>query len=151
MSTDLCDPGWQEFGASLRKDQLYVKMPLKKAGVLLDAIDIAGFMTGDLDDPSPAEGLLAFLRAEMNRATNQSLFYVVSVDEVKKDIEQLSLIEPKDRIGLIQRFRVTLEAGLRNDPKVDWITRVGGPKPDPSPDSSEPVKAKPRFRDLFSF
>ncbi len=151
MSTDLCDPGWQEFGASLRKDQLYVKMPLKKAQALIIAVDMAGFMTGDLEDVSPAEGLLSFLRGELRRATNQSIFYVIPVTEVKKDIEQLILIEPKDRIGLIQRFRVTLEAGLRNDPQVDWITRVGGPKSDPSPDSPEPVKAKPRFRGLFSF
>ncbi len=150
MIDDLCDPRWQEFGASLRGDQLYVKMPLKKAGVLLIAIDIAGFMTGNIDDPSPTEELLVFLRGEIRRATNQSLFYVIPIDQAKKDVEQLILIEPQARISIIKKFRNTLEAGLRNDPQVDWITRVGGPKPKSSTDDPKPIEAKPRFRGLFS-
>ena len=156
MSINLRDPEWQEFGASLRAskrnappDLLYVKASLTRIQALIISMDTASFMTGDIDDPSPAVELLTFLRGELRRATNQSLFYVITVKKARKDIESLTLIEPGDRVGFIKQFRETLEAGLRNDPQVDWIARVGGPKPDPSPDDPKPAKPRPRV--LFSF
>ena len=34
------DPHWKQFSASLRKDQLYIKMPLSKARALIAVWDI---------------------------------------------------------------------------------------------------------------
>lgn len=141
MSQDLCDPYWQFFGASLREDILYVKMPLSRAQRLLASIDLASFLTGDITEASPVDGLLAFLREQLRAATNQSLFYRIPVEEARQDIVDLTALEPKDQSGIIEKFRVCLERGLRNDPRVDWISRMGGPKPDGSLTSSGTLSA----------
>lgn len=130
MSLTPCDPFWQCFGASLRKDILYVKMPLSRAQRLLDSMELASFLTGDVTEVKPVDELLAFLREQFQAATNQSLFYRIPAEEARKDIANLITLEPRDRSGIIQKFRFSLEKGLRDDPKVDWITRMGGPKPD---------------------
>ena len=84
----------------------------------------------------PVDGLLTFLREQLRAATNQSLFYRIPVEEARQDIVDLTALEPKDRSEIIEKFRVCLERGLRNEPRVDWISRMGGPKPDSSLTSS---------------
>ncbi len=135
IGLDLCDPSWREFGASLRKNSLYVKMPLSKARRLLVNMDVASFLSGDVTEPGPGDEMLRFLREQFKATTNQSLFYAVPVAEARRDIEALIIIEAKDRSGILRQFRSALEAGLNNDPRVDWIARMGGPKPD---DPKEP-------------
>jgi hypothetical protein len=142
VANSIYDPERGNFSASLRKGSLYVKMPLKKALGLVQALELAGFLTGDVEDPNPAAEFQDFLAGEYRRATNQSLFYAVDVEGARKDIESLMLVEPQDESGLIRTFCDCLEAGLRNDPGVDWIGRVGGPKPDAAPE--DPRRAEPR-------
>ena len=129
MRADLCDPDWQRFCASLREGTIYVKMPLVKARSVIINVELAGFLTGDLSDPNPAEELRKFLENQLREATNHCLFYAVPVAEARQDIESLILIESQDKTGILHRFRLVLESGLSNDPEVDWISRMGGPKP----------------------
>lgn len=122
------DPRWRDFGASLRKDQLYVKMPLHKARALLSALTKIISARGlPVLEPHPLVDFYKFFWKEFHRITNPSLFYAVSAKEAKADVEVLREVENEDQFGIIRPFRQTLEAGLDNSPQVDWIRRVGGP------------------------
>ncbi len=122
-----CDPHWTQFSASLRQGQLYVKMPVSSGTALVTHLEIASVVS----ESDVVQPLINFLRGELDRRTNPSLYYAVSVTEAEQDIEavravEASLSEPR----FVTAFRKSLEAGLRNDPSVDWITRVGGPMSD---------------------
>ena len=151
IGLDLCDPSWREFGASLRKNTLYVKMPLSKARKLIVNMELASFLSGDITEPGPApsDEMLKFLREQFKAATNQSLFYAVPVADARRDVEALTLIEAKDKSEILRQFRSALEAGLNNDPRVDWIARTGGPKPEDSKGSEDPTVTPPD-EDLFT-
>lgn len=128
-----CDPRWREFSASLRKGQLYVKMPTGSGTALVTTLEIAGVVSkSDAVDP-----LISFLRSEIQRHTNPSLYLAFSIAQAEQDVKAVRVVEDclADSRFLV-RFREALEAGLRNDPSVDWITRVGGPRPD-EPQGSE--------------
>lgn len=135
------DPKWLELSASLRQGSLYVKMPMLRAHELLMCLNMASLLRTDAGI-SPVAELTEFLHSEYQRATNPSLFYAANADDVRKDIEALRAVEPRDRTEPLQQFRETLEAGLRNDPQVDWIRRVGGPEPDNGLEGLK--KAEPR-------
>jgi hypothetical protein len=128
----------------LREGSLYIKISLSKAEALVRALEVAGALTGGLDAPNPARELLIFLRTELYRATNQSLFVAVSSAEAEEDIKNLRLVEAQDDTELVRKFRECLEAGLRNDPQVDWISRVGGPKPDAGLKGLRRAEPRPR-------
>ncbi len=80
--------------------------------------------------------LYKFLLREVRRATNQSLFYAAPIEEIRTDIMALRIAVAEDRYGVLAQFHDALLRGLRNDPRVDWIARVGGPNPNSSLTSS---------------
>lgn len=123
------DPRWAEIGASLRKNQLYVKMPLSKARAIMTSLTeiVTRNKLPLLTPPHPLVDFYKFFWKEFHRVTNPSLFYAVSVEEAKTDIEILRAVEREDKYGIVAPFRKALEAGLDNSPQVDWIRRVGGP------------------------
>lgn len=124
------DPKWTEFAASLRNDNLYIKMPVSKAKGVLNAMTrVVTMHQIPILKPHPFMNLYKFLWSELERATNHSLFYAVTVEEAKIDIEALQVVEHEDENGFLRRFRRVLQAGLDGLPEVDWISRVNGPKP----------------------
>lgn len=121
----LTDPLWKQFSASLREGQLYVKMPIGSGTCLVTSLEIASVVSKS----EVALPLIKFLQDELERHTNPSLYFALTVSQAEKDIEVVrevegSLSDPR----YVARFREVLEAGLRNDLSVDWIARVGGPK-----------------------
>ncbi len=121
------DPNWSHFAASLRKDTLYVKMPLSKAKKVILAIEAIIVRLGSGPTVDGLKPLSKFLLREVRRATNPSLFYAVSVEEARMDLRALRKALVEDPDGVLEKFYSALLSGLRNDPRVDWIARVGGP------------------------
>lgn len=128
------DPRWREMSASLRKGQLFVKMPVSQAYLLSLALNHAleDCLTKEAEEYLRKD-LLEFLIREIEGARSlqhQSIFYQVPSETALKDANLLrDELEAHDHSGIIERFRTTLESGLEDDPRVDWIRRVGGPGP----------------------
>ncbi len=127
QTEDPCDPRWREFSASLRQGQLYVKMPVGSGTALVDTLEIARVISKS----DAVQPLIDFLRKEIERHTNPSLYFALSTTQAEQDAEAVRAVE--DSLSdprFLARFRKALEAGLHNDPSVDWISRVGGPRPE---------------------
>ncbi len=128
------DPDWKMISASLRKGVLYVKMPVAIA-VLLGAAwktVSARFHERDILEIHRNDALFKLIGDELEGSIEYgigSVFYSTPIDVCEKDIEALKTFADKDTSTLFQSFVDALEAGLKSDPAVDWITRVGGPKP----------------------
>lgn len=126
------DPRWQEFAASLRDGQLFIKMPASKARALLLVWEILSQrVKATSETKSAVAALLQLLHEELTGTLEygiKSVFYAVPTALCQKDIEVLRHYEGEDATGVFAAFRETLERGLRNEPAVDWIERVGGPK-----------------------
>lgn len=121
----LVDPRWTSVSASLREGQLYVKMPVPSGIALVTNLEIATVVSKS----EVVQPFIDFLRAEIERHTNPSLYFAVPVAEAEQDIEAIRAVESSlSDPRFVKNFRKALEAGLRNDPSVDWIARVGGPK-----------------------
>lgn len=126
------DSRWQEFAASLRDGQLFVKMPAPKARALLLVWEILSQRVKTTrETAASATALFRLLHEELTGTLEygiKSVFYSIPLEMCQKDIEVLRHYEGEDATGVFAAFRETLERGLRNDPLVDWIARVGGPK-----------------------
>lgn len=125
------DPDWTEFSASNRKNQIFVKMPAVKAKSLLDLWTVIS-QTVELDPETRrlSSEIFKLLQDELEGTLeygNKSVFYTVPSDVCRKDVKALQQLEDKDPTHVFTDFRETLEKGIRNDPSVDWIQRVGGP------------------------
>lgn len=146
------DPRWQEKSASLRDGKLFVKMPLTQArmlrAVLLHVLQVLDLEEDDDSRESKIHltGYTSWLSDEVEvvAAANQtSVVYAATLDYATKDAEYIGKAKGLDQTGILSHFHRILEAGLRSDPEVDWIARVGGPNRDftgleqPSLDVSE--------------
>lgn len=154
---DKLDPHWQKFAASLRKDQIYVKMPVGKARAICIVWPVisAHVHERDIREIWTLDALVKLLTDEASGSQEygiKSVFYSLTVESCQKDIDALRVFVEKDATGVFRAFMDALEGGLRSDPAFDWITRVGGP-------SSHPFEALQRdsdpvdilFEDLFDF
>lgn len=131
------DPRWREISASLRKQVLYLKLPTDTLHL------IAVFLDSRLRDPYPKETvkphlprlrqLQTFLQEEERQShlvEQSSSFLALREEEAASDLEALKALQQTG--GILGEFSRALELGLQNDPSVDWILRVGGPKPKPA-------------------
>lgn len=130
------DPRWKETSASLREGVLFVKMPVSQAFMLILVLqsllkqydpNLAGKGNRYLK-----EDFLDFLIKEVEGARalgHYSVFYQVPEEAARKDSALLLSLAGTDTFGILSHFQQVLEAGLREDPEVDWIARVGGPSP----------------------
>jgi hypothetical protein len=151
------DPRWQDFAASLRKGQIYVKMPVGKARTLGMVWHIIS-QKHSITPGSVAQDMEKLIKLITEEAVGsqtygiKSVFYMVPEAECGKDIEVVSYFVAEDQTGVFKLFKESLEKGLQSDPEVDWIARVGGPQAHPfealQPES-EPVDVL--FEDLFDF
>ena len=117
MSAETCqifhqDPKWTEVSASLRKGKLYVKVPHFKVPVLIQALLAA------------EEDLLS---KEILESTKAFVFYGPT-DDWNEDLTTLRSMKTQDL--MVVEFALAIEAGLRNEAQVDWISRAGGPPPE---------------------
>ena len=150
------DPKWQDFAASLRKGDVYVKMPIAKAralGMIWHILSQKGAYSKGLIDALDA--MIKIITEEAIGSQTygiKSVFYMVPVDQCKKDIELVSHLVAGDQTGVFVLFKETLEKGLQSDPEVDWIARVGGPQAHPF-ESLQPESntVDISFEDLFDF
>jgi hypothetical protein len=108
MNFERQDPNWSEVSASLRKGKLYVKMPRVK--VLL--------LVAELTKQSQDIGV-----KDVHEST-RSFVFVDSPDGWNQDLVVLRGMEPT---ATLQEVVLAVEAGLRNEDRVDWISRIGGP------------------------
>lgn len=125
------DPQWREFAASRRDEDVFVKMPRSKARGLLLLWAALKEKHPELKDREGLCDLFGFLTSEEQAAGEAgfpSVFYQQSLSQCQKDVENLQILEDKDSTGLIKALRSALLKGTKNDPEVDWIARVGGPK-----------------------
>lgn len=106
------DPRWSEASASLRKGKLYVKLSREKTLLLVAALTK---QHKDLGEKETLESPKSFVFAD-------------STDGWNEDLVVLKGLEPA---ASIQEIILAIEAGLRNDAQVDWISRVGGPPREP--------------------
>ena len=157
LGFDKLDPDWQQFAASLRKGRIYVKMPVGKAralGMIWEVLS-KSFAMPTPELKTKMDDLIKLVTDEAVGSQTygiKSVFYMVSAEECRKDIEVLDYLAEEDATGVFRAFMDALEGGLRSDPAFDWITRVGGP-------SSHPFEALQRdsdyvdilFEDLFNF
>jgi hypothetical protein len=102
------DPQWQEASASLRKGKLYVK--LSRAKTLLLVAEMTR-QNKDIGEKDVLESPKSFVFADSTDGWNQ-------------DVAVLKGMEPS---ATVQELILAIEAGLRNEAQVDWISRVGGP------------------------
>lgn len=134
---DKLDPKWQMISASLRKGQLYVKMPLAKARALLMVWSITSSTTKLTHEQNLVDNLNTVFKLLEEEAVGSqtygiaSVFYMVSTDQCETDIKALTSFVEEDASGVLRSFKEALEAGLRSDPEADWIARVGGPPAHP--------------------
>lgn len=105
------DPYWLEVSASLRKGILFVKMPRSKVSRLVRMLLIT---KKDLSQKKIEESEKVFI------------FHSFASDW-KEDLPVLREIVTKDASGVVQEIVTAIENGLRNDARVDWVSRVGGP------------------------
>jgi len=141
------DPRWTEMSASLRRRSLFLKMPLRTASTIIKILENILEKPENPTQESLKSGLLAMLREEASGAIEYhlwSIFCRIPAREAAKTADALLEIEPLDSTKSLTELRQTLNLGLLNDPKVDWIIRVGGPPPDgsihgllPNPDPIE--------------
>ena len=132
------DPRWREMSASLRRGVVYVKMPLTKAYLLLHFLDGLNFSSTEETPNRKRLRELRDLLSEEIRATEEysalvpqpSLFYRLGYREARQDALALQEVEDQDLGGNVRLFRRCLSRGSEGDPDLDWIARVGGPKPD---------------------
>ncbi len=129
----LCDPQWKLISASLRENpegtlSIYLKLPATK---LWEIIVGVAYYTQALPSQDGTQkhlvALLDFFRHEHKSSMAPSIFLCVPVEEIKKDIAFLQPIADTSRNTSVEDFIAAVEAGLRNDKAVDWITRCGGP------------------------
>ncbi len=151
ISKHLSDPQWQEYSASLRKGSLYVKLPRTQARMLSGALErvLQALERKDCINLSESKTYLTryakFLKDEIDKAlvvSQPMVIYAATLDYATDDAKHLRLVEHLDLTATLVPFQRCLEAGLRGDPEVDWVTRVGGPKPDLSglePNASEEI------------
>lgn len=129
------DPNWQQIAASLRKEQLYVKMPIAKARAVCMVWQIVSqTITGSPEHIARLNEAFNLLEEETVGSQTygiKSVFYMVSVDQCERDIEALASFVEEDASGVLRSLKEALEAGLRSNPEVDWIARVGGPPAHP--------------------
>jgi len=136
----LCDAAWKEISASLRKDpdgvpSLYLKLPASKLGEIIHllAVAISPEVQKIVDTAASAgsieylQGMLDFLRQERDASSSPSIFLRIPVKEVERDLVSLKDVGGFGKNNPVGEFITALEAGLRNDSTVDWITRCGGP------------------------
>ena len=102
------DPRWTEISASLRQGKLYIKMPREKVAPLLEAL---GAENQDLYLKEVLESPKAFV-------------LYGSTDDWNKDLITLKGLKPS---VVVTELVLAIEAGLRNEDQVDWISRIGGP------------------------
>ena len=102
------DQWWNKISASLRQGRLYVKMPREK--VISFVAELAQ-VNQDLLWKETYESDKAFV-------------FSGSTDDWKEDLQVLKALEPQ---AVVQELIAAIEAGLRNEPQVDWISRIGGP------------------------
>lgn len=131
------DPRWTEMSASLRKGTVYVKMPLKSARILVILLEKVCSDEPDTQTSMKIEVLREFLKGELEASADyatlvpqHSLFYALPVTEAAADAATLQVVEEKDVSGIVRMFRQALSRGSEGDADVDWLIRVGGPKPD---------------------
>lgn len=136
-----CDPLWKRISASLRRDpngvpSLYLKLPATTLWQIILGINhvLAGAGIGDGARDVVLEELYSFLYQEHARSAAPLIFLRIPVVDVEKDIESLKTVQEWDKSGYIRAYLEALQAGLRNDPEVDWISRCGGPACDVSLD-----------------
>jgi hypothetical protein len=102
------DSQWEEVSASLRQGILYVKVPREKVQPFLDAL------------VQEEEDLILKQVLESEKAF---VFYGPT-DDWNEDLTTLKGLLPS---SVVEEFISVVEAGLRNDARVDWISRIGGP------------------------
>ncbi len=133
---DKLDPKWQQFAASIRKGQVYVKMPVGKARALGMVWEVISSHVHERDSIAChiLDQLFKLINDEVLGSQEfkiKSVFYSSTVEFCQKDIEALKSFVERDLTGIFQSFVEVLEKGLHADPEVDWITRVGGPQAHP--------------------
>jgi len=133
MILDRQDSRWTEISASLRKGKLYVKMPRVKVILLIEALDAE---EQDL------------LRKEILESDKAFVFYG-STDDWNEDLITLKTVGSSNFIKetpsltmVIQELILAVEAGLRNEDRVDWVSRTGGP-PKEDLDALESLSERP--------
>jgi hypothetical protein len=129
------DPRWTEISASLRRRSLFLKMPLRTASTIIRILENILEKPENPTQESLKSGLLAMLQEEVSGAIEYclwSIFCRIPAREAAQLADSLLEIELLDSTKLLSGLRQTLNLGLLNDPKVDWISRVGGPPPDGS-------------------
>jgi hypothetical protein len=151
------DPHYQRFAASLRKGQLYVKMPIVKARALGMVWHIISAHVHErvAIECAVLDQLFKLLEDEAQGSQTygiKSVFYSSTEESCHKDIESLRAFVEKDATGVFRSFMETLEKGLQSDPEVDWIARVGGPQAHPFEAlQEEPEPVNVLFGDVFDF
>jgi hypothetical protein len=145
------DPRWQMISASLRKGQLYVKMPIAKARALLIVWHVVSQKAaGPADHSKRINALIKLIEDEAVGSQTYgiaSVFYMASDAECQEDIDALTSFVAEDATGVLQSFKDALEKGMQSDPEVDWIARVGGPQAHPF----EALQMEPEPVDQLSF
>lgn len=133
----ISDPRWKELSASLRQGNLYIKLPRNQVFDLLKAFSSTLIVMKIEEDPDLSvkytylTTYIEFLTEQIKKilmVAQTSVVYSTSQDQTMKDVACFKVVEHLDKSGRIFLFRNCLEAGLRGDPEVDWITRVEGPK-----------------------
>lgn len=104
----LQDPRWTEVSASLRGGILHVKMPREKAIALVTEL------TRQDQDLSSKKVL----------DSERSLVFSGPIDDWNHDLVVLKALEPS---ALVAEVVLAISAGLVNDVRYDWLSRVGGP------------------------
>ncbi|MBD3261604.1 MAG: hypothetical protein GF334_07985 [Candidatus Altiarchaeales archaeon] len=125
------DPHWRQFAASRRDGDVFVKMPRSKARGLALVWSVLQEKHPELKEKEDLKSFFDFLAGEEEAAAQAffpSVFYQQELSGCEKDASTLQLLEDKDSTGLIKELRSALLKGMKNDPAVDWIARVGGPK-----------------------
>ena len=118
------DPLWKEISASLRAGYLYVKMPRTTARRIAFILQLE-CKQGTKDSSAVAK----FLTDLVTQGIDFSIYFSLTIPAAGKEMETLAIFED----ALVKNYVRVLQAGLDNDPAVDWITRVGGPGANPSP------------------
>ena len=130
----LCDARWKKISASLRNDpdgkpSIYLKLPSSKLWeIVLEMTYYDHSLSYQGEDQAHLAALQDFFRQEYKASMAPSIFLRIPVEEIKKDILSLKAVADfSSRSTSVEDFIAAVEAGLRNDPDVDWIARCGGP------------------------
>lgn len=129
----LCDSQWKSISASLRESpegvlSIYLKLPADKLWeIVLEITYYTQALPSQGEVQEHLTALMNFFKKEYKASLDPSIFLRIPVEEVKKDILSLEAVIDSSKSTSGKDFIAAVEAGLRNDPKVDWITRCGGP------------------------